>query len=130
MKDKTKATWKDSLIPGFMGKAMRDQADTLSNIESDNTDSLPHSIKGTEGGHQFIPNDTKHEALDISKHMASIEENFQIKVISGVNGDELENSINKFLTTNPNIEVTNTNFATNSSIMYYTILYRTKTERV
>ena len=52
------------------------------------------------------------------------------KVISGKNGGELETNINKFLDANPNIEIVRTDFGTAVGGVYYTILYRTKVERV
>lgn len=52
------------------------------------------------------------------------------KVISGKNGGELETAINKFLDANPNIDIVRTDFGTAVGGVYYTILYRTKVERV
>jgi len=54
----------------------------------------------------------------------------QSKVISGKNGEELETRINQFLASNPNIDITNTDFGTAVGGVYYTILYRTRIERV
>ncbi len=61
---------------------------------------------------------------------AVVEPTTKCKVISGKNGIELEKSINLFLDETKNIDIIRTDFGTAVGGVYYTILYKTRTERV
>jgi len=61
---------------------------------------------------------------------ATFETVTKCKVISGKNGDELEKSINLFLDEINNIDIIGTDFGTAVGGIYYTILYKTRIERV
>ena len=59
-----------------------------------------------------------------------VEPTTKCKVISGKNGVELEKSINLFLDETKNIDIIRTDFGTAVGGVYYTILYKPRTERV
>jgi hypothetical protein len=157
-------TWIDRIIPGFLGKAMRDHETKLAESSNSNVDSL-HSLYGP-GDNDYgrkktiidmdtnIPQneEVNHSNLGIRPDEAILntppphfdnisifknklieimsEPKIQAKVISGKNGQELENAINQFLSLNQNIEVIDSNFATQTGGVYYTLLYKVKVERV
>jgi hypothetical protein len=130
--------WKDKLIPGFIGQAMRETgASELSNVgtESDEMDkSLDKNIKPD------APKTDGNTVSDADWHCATgtyesiglddFGSNPTAKVISGRNALELESNLNEFLESRKDIVIVKTDFVSSPGGLYYIVLYTNPIQRV
>jgi len=136
--------WKDKLIPGFIGQAMRETgASELSNVgtESDEMDkSLDKNIKPdapqTDGNTvtDVAPiYDKLYEESTGTYESIGLDDfgsNPIAKVISGRNALELESNLNEFLESRKDIVIVKTDFVSSPGGLYYTVLYTNPIQRV
>jgi len=134
--------WKDKLIPGFIGQAIRENGTSeLSNIETESDEmdkSLDKYIKSKEFKNVLEQNndattDKLYEESTGTYESIGFDDfgsNPIAKVISGRNALELEVNINEFLESRKDIVIVKTDFVSSPGGLYYTILYTNPIQRV
>ena len=138
--------WKDSLIPGFIGKAMRDSgADELKNSEIKMEPPLPLTTDDLLNTNIKIARSKSVDNLEIdsvapehSKHELPYKNNINnmseskitAKVIAGKNQSSLEENLNNFFTEFPDIEIVRTDFSSTAIGLYYVVVFKTPMTRV
>lgn len=129
--------WKDNLIPGFIGQAMRDTgASELSNIgtESDKMDkSLDKPQADTPVTDVSPIYDKLYEESTRTYESIGLDDfgsNPIAKVISGRNSRELESNLNDFLESSKDIIIVKTDFVSSPVGLYYVVLYTNPIQRV
>jgi len=120
-------SWKDKMIPGFIGQAMRTHEDSLTNIGSDES-----GIDLTVSNNKVNPhslNLQKSENLIMETPIISTKPTISCTVITGKSSEILESKINAFLKTiTSNQHIIDCSFASMSGLLHYTITVSTKTE--
>jgi hypothetical protein len=113
--------FKDNIIPGFIGKAMRDSGGTeFKNNEVHMDKQVPSVVDEFKSIIEKTP-DLVMEYLEIKT---------EAKVIRVKNQEDLDRKLNEFLSSMSNIEIIKTDVVSSPSELYYIILYKNPLTRV
>jgi hypothetical protein len=152
--------WKDKIVPGFIGEAMRNSQVKGVEKEEDLGNDVNPLKRGiadldtqvehpTEIDHQDLGT-TPNVKLDDDSLIMEDMRNITIpiepiqkitpslmntatthaRVLAGKDRITLEKDINAFLAANPGIDIVNATIASTSAGIYYTLLYKKQVERV